>query len=888
MDDGGWDAVQTEGSECIPNPDVDLDPDVGWEQVESNLDLEFRDSEKNADAIKRPVVRRGRGRPRKQAAVVEPVHGPLQLVETQSQFYETVCTIGPLPARSLFLKFRRMIEKGFLNLNTSDLDPVASFSRVSMYLEQNRPLMSVQAQATNVESSRKTIPRDFQRISCSLILCANQFWGLFLGRVAKNLADHVWEAVAFVKVRRYDETPTRLRVQYLGASESATAKVYQSMFDLALVVFDTNSHKHLLLHGSVPCPLMCVDRGTAETAAHLQRKLERSVPDLERVSRLFPIKISVPTTDRAPAMLLAEKLLQRSDPSWIKCHMTCDVHRASQVQSAAMKLVSGHVSGLIAAALSMHLAGSKATLRNILYDIVEARLEIKIGEPPAWFASHRKRLHDLLLGEVTDGKRKSSPLTLCWRRRVLSFFLNGDLTDMKNVTFWSPLPINRAHFLQQFKRFAIPALLSSVCPTFPRSRWHGGHLAVSWAALLQSHHGLLTPLLQKWANQNISIPVRVPCSDAVDSKRQRHEDDQKGWDFQVPPSSNQQPSNFSGAHDHDGSNPFPTWYSPETTLEEQLPTLDTGDFDWAAWNRAQKKKASAWGATNNLDSTLLAMRLSMTGPMRMMFGFLQLAGEQWDTEQELKLRHGLPRTYRMVEACNQTQMNAFWKELDSCMLQEHREICQDGATRSLRALLFRMLSCCGCAAEQLLGLRRKGYPFALFRVLNEDPIGPNQAAAAVFADSPCLYDELTHRLVQQFNSPEKLASPTARAVLLALARQMHVDISQIEAQHAAVRRVSTLMSVQTHKSAFDAVNAQFIIRQQVVRRASFQKLRYGPVCKSTSRKNPMKKKKRRKGLGEHGEPMYVLDAVEKGESSAAMKWVRLLEIIVRSRGPQPS
>ena len=806
---------------------------LGWDEVELETETQADTESQVGLAPSRPERKRRRGRPRKQQEIVPAQPDPAE--QRRAAFFESTSLIGTTVAKKMFLKFRDAI---IASNKLSTADQVFSTSKTLVYLEQNRPLMNIRAVADSADTSRQTVPRDFQRVSASLILCANQFWGLLLLKIGKCISDKLWDPIAFIKVRRYDETPTKLRVQYEGASESATAKVYQSMFDLAALVYDSKTSRYLLIHGNVPCPLMCVDRGTAETAASVQKHLERSVPELERVSRMFPLKISLPTTDRAPAMLLAEKILQRNDPTWIKCHMTCDVHRASQVQSAAMNLVPGHVSGLIAAALSMHLAGSKATLRKLLYEIVDSRLQIKVGQPPEWIASHRTRLYDLLLGESSDGKRKSSPLTLLWRRHVLSFFLNGDITDLKTVTFWSPFPISRSHYMQQFKHFAIPALVSSVCPTFPRSRWHGGHLAVNWAALLQCHHGLLTPLLQKWANQQITIPRRItqnhseqPCSRT----------NQTGWNFDTP----------SGNRVHvDPNGGFPTWYDPESISfqEPMFETGSTGDFDWAAWNRAQKKKAAAWATSNNLDSILLVMRLSMTGPMRMMFSFLKLAGEQWETEQEHRMSQGFPRTYRIVDAARHIQMNAFWKELCSILFREHHEICYDGATRTLRALFFRLLSRVGCAAEQLIGVRRKSYPFALFRVLSHE-CDPNVAAAAVFADPPCLYDELTRRLLHKFDTPEKLSSPEARAVLLALARMMHLDISQIEAQHAAVRRVSTLMSVQTHKSAFETVNAQFIIRQQVIHRAFFQQLRDGPVPKHGRSIRRGKEERKKKGSG---------------------------------------
>ena len=155
-----------------------------------------------------------------------------------------------------------------------------------------------------------------------------------------------------------------------------------------------------------------------------------------------------------------------------------------------MQLLHGHVSALIACALSMCGGGSRARLYQILKEIIESRLEVVVGQTPDEAALRRQHVHDLFLTTASDGKKKMSAFRTQWRRLVLSFFFNGDLSEDR-IVFWTPMRLTKGQVLKKMLTYVVPALLPAKCPIFPRSRWHGGHLAVSWAGVLATHHNLL-------------------------------------------------------------------------------------------------------------------------------------------------------------------------------------------------------------------------------------------------------------------------------------------------------------------------------------------------------------------------------------------------------------
>ena len=61
-------------------------------------------------------------------------------------------------------------------------------------------------------------------------------------------------------------------------------------------------------------------RGTAETLRHCQNELEKVIPHLNSVSRLFEMPLNLINTDRFSANFFCEKAMQADNPHYIKSH----------------------------------------------------------------------------------------------------------------------------------------------------------------------------------------------------------------------------------------------------------------------------------------------------------------------------------------------------------------------------------------------------------------------------------------------------------------------------------------------------------------------------------------------------------------------------------------
>ena len=144
-----------------------------------------------------------------------------------------------------------------------------------------------------------------ERIPACFLQASLQMWGCTLSSLGKQLEKH-WRPVAFLKVRRYDETPITIKVlTAAGLEVGEGAKVLQTKFDIAALVQDRRSSEYLLVRGEVPCVLQCLDNATTECTAAAQQALEDSVPELKRISDQFPLKFACPVTDRYSANLSA-------------------------------------------------------------------------------------------------------------------------------------------------------------------------------------------------------------------------------------------------------------------------------------------------------------------------------------------------------------------------------------------------------------------------------------------------------------------------------------------------------------------------------------------------------------------------------------------------------
>eukprot|EP00959_Pyramimonas_sp_CCMP1952_P466127 9489458-Pyramimonas_sp.AAC.1 len=173
-----------------------------------------------------------------------------------------------------------------------------------------------------------------------------------------------------------------------------------------------------------------------------------------------------------------------------------------------------------------------------------------------------------------------------------------------------------------------------------------------------------------------------------------------------------------------------------------------------------------------------------------------MSGSEWEDEQRLaeaRARVTQPqpadpadvnRTYRIVEVarcvledeCLQTIAALFEQPIMWSLIGS------DDITECTNAFIFRLASRCGALVEQLQRSEHKKYPSTLFLLLVEPGLAGE--IARDYAETPCMLDSFT----KAFLDVNGLADPVARLRLICIALAARVDMANVEALHASIRR----------------------------------------------------------------------------------------------------
>ena len=724
------------------------------------------------------------------------------------------------------------------------------------FLVESMPLLNIstQQQVMPKAGSKDTLSLDEKRVASCSLLVAGHLVGFMMARCVEvtSLPSCPWNLLALVKRRRYDETPTRIALREkrnvresqkeFGKQHVTTdvAKVFQTELSLGLVLANKSSGQSLLMRFSLPTIMSCVNSASAENVKRTQLETEALVACLPEIQRKVGNVYSLPCTDRATSNIKAEVDLGSQSSSSVNSHFLCQIHKASQVQSKQFEHVERHISGLLHCALSMRGGGARNELRKMLYDVIDSKLVIHLGEPPAHFAEHRNSVLDLYLSGNYNQHGKMPQKRLALQRCVLSFFFGGDIQDESVVEFYAKEPTPRQEVLSWYKQWAIPMLLPTVCPVYPRSRWIGGECSVNWAGLLCSFHNLLKPLLMKFgAPRGFPAPAEAPSAPATLHMFQ------SGWDGVAVPAESRPEESHGHGSDHQPGAPDPEaegWassvdYNPFLAADSEKDLLDraTGNVDWQKVNASMKLRCARWGDRSDVGAALVCMRSCMVPCLHLMHKLLEQAGLKWDRKQQSLVARGKVRTYRVVAVAKLTvkvfqAINGKFRDTVPALARQHM-------TRRTRVLLFRMLSTAGGGINMLVG-RDQGYPFRLFDLLMSGQV------EKVFDDPPCMYDELTTKLLMKFPEPKDLTSLEGSSVVLALAEMIAVEIAGIESRHASARRISSIRSCQTNTMSFESLSSLTVTRSLVKHRRDWLEARgLLPPQQPRRRRNEKRKKK---------------------------------------------
>ncbi|CAE7264368.1 unnamed protein product, partial [Symbiodinium microadriaticum] len=655
--------------------------------------------------------------------------------------------------------------------------------------------------------------RHLCRAAAACVEGGGLLWGHMLSTVDSMVAAG-WTPLLFLKKRRYDETPLRVKLHCSDIDplapgfEKAVTKILQTQFSLAFLM-KSPAGRHQMVHGTVPTYLQGMDRNTAESIMACELDLEDLVPELKRVSRMFSHRVQHAVTDRYAANIKAELAMNAGDDAgdeggWILSHMFCKSHMIAQVLTKCTALLDSDISGLIALALAMQHAGSVQQLRKALNSIWSERLVVKQGPAPQFPKQHRREVLDMFLSVLPEGaaagdKRYSKANTKRKQQRmILEHYLNGELRS-REICHYTTTGKSRPQILREFEVWVTPALIPGRCEVFPRSRWVGADLATDFAGLLDAHHAIFGDLVARWITSHAAGSKQQPQAAAAAASAEPRQ----GWAGQSLALA-------------DGDAQVQMVSEPS---EPVLPidAIDAGarvadeaaknEQSWAAFNRSMKDKAKAWAASAP-GAGLCMMRIVMQPVFHLLFQNMYMFSSAWEEEQQLRSSRGQERCYRVVEEYRGRHTSVFFDELGALFGARMQALPSEALTLPVRSLMFRILSRTGSCAHRLLGTATKAYPFKLFgEVLAGSP-----EAVLLDREKACLRDPLSADILSRYDSAQALRSEDALAELSMLALHLEFDISGIESRHAGIRRVVLMRSTQVKSLPLALASAEYACR----------------------------------------------------------------------------
>ena len=197
---------------------------------------------------------------------------------------------------------------------------------------------------------------------------------------------------------------------------------------------------------------------------------------------------------------------------WIRSQWFCDAHRIAQIQTSNSSLVPADTSGMLSTALCQRDLSALSTLRSVLREVVQERLEICYGYPPEGRAmTYREQVSEQFLPMPTAlsrSRRDCKTQLRLQQRFVLGQLFNGDLESPTLYHFCTFNCCSRFEdTLSKMLKWGVWALLPHKCPKYVQSRWTGQEASITWCALLMAHHNLFEPMMLKFAGSPQGVVV---------------------------------------------------------------------------------------------------------------------------------------------------------------------------------------------------------------------------------------------------------------------------------------------------------------------------------------------------------------------------------------------
>ena len=253
----------------------------------------------------------------------------------------------------------------------------------------------------------------------------------------------------------------------------------------------------------------------------------------------------------------------------------------------------------------------------------------------------------------------------------------------------------------------------------------------------------------------------------------------------------------------------------------------------------------------------------MLGPIhRLMARFLSISGKAWNKKQLALAANGQPRSWRILEAADGSDVNSCMRSLLSTALEPIKVAKQTLVACCHRLQRFAMASAGVCGLHSYLRMPRQGLPYQMFTLLRD---ASQESVDSLLQRPSCVRDELSHVLMRRYG--QQVNQAEALAVLEGLADLISIDVANIESGHSTAREFAQLRS-RGWTASLESICSRFILqqRQRVLEKADAEK---------SSKKETTKKRRGGGGAWRAFEHAYLrgrkLTAALAADMSAAYK-----------------
>eukprot|EP00971_Amphidinium_carterae_P228582 4533811-Amphidinium_carterae.1 len=519
--------------------------------------------------------------------------------------------------------------------------------------------------------------------------------------------------------------------------------------------------------------------------------------------RQFQHTIRAACTDRAGSNIAAEKQICATRAGkWLGHHLYCELHcLATVVKRSIDQLASEQVSGMLHLALSLRQGVALSVFRRSLQEVLEERLVLLHGHPPLEVVSHREQMMSIFLSH-----RGTSLL----HQMLPTCLPNGNWKDKTRVEYYLSLGeenISKEVLVQKFISGLTLALASHKPHLFPAHRWNGADVSISDLGKLEMIHGLLTATYGRFL---VKMRPGKGLSRAATSRQVAQYDVAGESDLvgQVDPCVNLGNMLEADAQDEaDGA----------------AGGLDDPEEHRSASQHSQDRRlGKEWLAFAPL-SYLLVMRVVLEPLMHCLHGYFKQASPETEFSERAKLAEdllsgqtlesSLHRNFMVTLAADGSLENSFFKQIQKIFHDEalFQAVESPYLYVWFNAKVFIMLCRAACGVQQLIAEPHQGFPYCMYAIINDVA-----EADRLRQQRRCCMDEWSEGLLHSSLTDQQL-----QQVLEVHAHLMDTTTANVEARHAANRRLQSKRSLQTRDLHVETLSAEHMARHFRTSAASF-------------------------------------------------------------------